>query len=138
MPIMSLELKGKEEWIRSTAYVDSGASYSIFHAEIAEILGIDLEKGELREMSVGDGNILRVYLHPVLINIANQEFEAYLGFSKGIGVGFNIIGRKSIFDRFIVCFHEKDKYVLDTSAIIAFLEDEAGADTVQDLLEDNV
>ena len=30
---------------------------------------------------------------------------------------------------------EKDKYVLDTSAIIAFLEDEIGADTVQDLLE---
>ena len=30
---------------------------------------------------------------------------------------------------------EKDKYVLDTSAIFAFLEDEMGADTVQDLLE---
>ena len=31
--------------------------------------------------------------------------------------------------------NEKDKYVLDTSAIFAFLEDEDGADTVQDLLE---
>ncbi len=84
LPIVSLKLRGKEEWIESTAYVDSGASYSIFHAEIAEILGLALEEGELREMSVGDGNILKVYLH---------------------------IGRKSIFERFLVCFNEKEKYV---------------------------
>jgi len=73
LPIINLKLSGKEEWVESTAYVDSGASYSIFHAEIAEILSLDLE--------------------------------------KGIGVGFNIIGRKSIFDKFLVCFHEKDKYM---------------------------
>lgn len=111
LPIITLKLKGKEEWVESTAYVDSGASYSIFHSEIAEILNLDIEKGELREMSVGDGNILKVYLHEILIIIAEREFKAYIGFSKGIGVGFNIIGRKSIFDRFVVCFHEKEKYV---------------------------
>lgn len=111
LPIVSLRLKGKEEWIESTAYVDSGASYSIFHAEIAEILGITAEEGELREMSVGDGNIIKVYLHEIPVTIAEQEFRAYLGFSKGIGVGFNIIGRKSIFERFLVCFNEKEKYI---------------------------
>src|SRR3989338_6705270 len=86
LPIISLKLKGKEEWVESAAYVDSGASYSIFHSEIAEILGLVLEEGELREMSVGDGNILKVYLHEVLISLENKEFKAYIGFSKGIGV----------------------------------------------------
>ncbi len=111
LPIISLKLKGKEEWIESKAYVDSGASYSLFHAGIAEILGFILEEGELREMSVGDGNILKVYVHEILILVAGQEFKAYLGFSKGIGVGFNIVGRKSIFEKFLVCFNEKEKYV---------------------------
>ncbi len=111
LPMIYLKLGGKEEWIESTAYADSGASYSVFHAGIAEILGLDLEEGELREISVGDGNILKVYLHEILISIAGQEFKAYLGFSKGIGVGFNIIGRKSIFEKFLVCFNEKEKYV---------------------------
>lgn len=111
LPIISLKLRGRQEWIESTAYVDSGASYSRFHAEIAEILGLTLENGELREMSVGDGNMLKVYLHEIEILIAEREVKASIGFSKGIGIGFNIIGRKSIFEKFLVCFNEKEKYV---------------------------
>jgi hypothetical protein len=38
-------------------------------------------------------------------------FDAAIGFSKQLGIGFNIIGRKDVFERFIVCFDEKEKFV---------------------------
>ncbi len=113
LPIVTIKLQGKQGGINSTAYLDTGASYSLFHTDIAEILGIQLEKGELSEMTVGDGDTLKVYLHKLKVQIADKEFFAMIGFSKGIGIGigFNIGGIKDIFDRFIICFHQKEKYV---------------------------
>lgn len=111
LPLVFLRLKGKAEWVEVLAYVDTGASYSVFHADVAEILGLRLEDGELREMEIGDGNKLKVYLHQVSVFLAEKEFVADIGFSKGLGVGFNVIGRKSLFDRFIICFNEKEKYM---------------------------
>lgn len=42
LPIIPVELKKGEEWIVFDAYVDSGAGYSIFHSDVAAILGIDI------------------------------------------------------------------------------------------------
>lgn len=117
LPLVFLKLKGSTEWVETLAYVDTGASYSVFHTDIAEILGIPLEEGELREMEIGDGNKLKVYLHQVLLSLAGREFYSYIGFSKGLGVGFNVIGRKSLFDKFIICFNEKEKYIEFTALI---------------------
>ena len=111
LPIITIKLKGNYGWVNSTAYLDTGASYSLFHTDVAEILGIPLEKGELNEMTVGDGNTLKVYLHKLKVQIAGEEFVATIGFSKGIGTGFNIVGIKDIFDKFIICFHQKEKYI---------------------------
>lgn len=108
---MPIQLKGRREWLRTRAYVDTGASYSLFPADVAEVLGFNLEEGELHEMVVGDGNTLKVYVHKIMISLAGKEFIASIGFSKGMGVGFYIIGRKDIFEKFVVCFNEKDKFV---------------------------
>lgn len=70
LPIVPIKLKGKEDWMATKAYVDTGASYSLFHTDVAEILGLNI-----------------------------------------YGTGFDVIGRKSIFNQFIVCFNEKDKWV---------------------------
>ena len=111
LPIISIRLQGKDGWVASRAFVDTGASYSLFPPDIAEVLGIELEKGELSEMTVGDGNTLKVYLHQIKVSIAEKEFMATIGFSKGLGVGFYIIGTRDIFDNFKVCFNQKEKYV---------------------------
>src|SRR3989338_6606807 len=99
LPIVDIKLKSCDGWYNTRAYVDSGASYSLFHADVAELLGLELEHGELTEMIAGDGDSLKVYIHRVPIFCADKEFTASIGFSKDIGVGFNIIGRKDIFDR---------------------------------------
>jgi len=77
LPIIPIRLKSVDgEWITFDAFVDSGASYSIFTAEIDE-----------------------------------KTFNATVEFSKQLGIGFNIIGRKDIFERFKVRFNEKEKVV---------------------------
>ena len=115
-PIIPIKLKGRDRRIVFDAYVDSGASYSVFKPEIAEILGIEMDRGEKILVKVGDGSLITVYLHKVEIDLADKVFSATIGFSKQLGIGFNILGRKDIFDNFVVSFHEKEKYVEFTEA----------------------
>ena len=110
LPIVPIELKGKE-WISYDAYVDSGAGYSIFHSDVADDLEIKLEDGEKIYITVGDGSQIIVYLHKILVRIADKEFVAKIGFSERLGIGFNIIGQSDIFDRFKICFDGKEKIV---------------------------
>jgi len=114
-PLVPIRLQGKKEWIETYAFVDTGASYCLFPADTAEALGLVLENGELSEMTVGDGNTLKVYLHKVKVSLADREFIATIGFSKGLGVGFYIIGTRDIFDTFKVCFNQKEKCIEFTS-----------------------
>ncbi len=111
LPIIPLKLRGSERWFEFNTYLDSGASYSLFHADIAEILGIDLQKGRPEELTIGDGDKLKVILHGVFVNIAGKEYWITVGFSKELGTGFNILGRRDIFEKFIICFHEKDRFI---------------------------
>ena len=111
LPIISLKLKGRDGWVEFKAYIDTGASYSLFHADEADVLGIELEQGNKEEMIVGDGNALTVYIHKIPISLAGKEFPAQIGFSKGIGVNMNILGRKDLFEKFVICFNEKEKVI---------------------------
>ena len=70
-----------------------------------------MEKGEKTYITVGDGSLMIVYMHRLNIQILDEIFEASVGFSKQLGIGFNIIGRKDIFERFKVCFDEKERVV---------------------------
>jgi hypothetical protein len=110
-PIISLKILGKEGWVEFEAYVDSGASFSIFGIERAEILGIDYKKGKSIYLTVGDGGLIEVYLHKLKVEFGNRQFIAEIGFSKQLGVQFNLLGRKDFFDRFCICFNDKDHYL---------------------------
>jgi len=45
------------------------------------------------------------------IKFAGREFEARIGMSRKLGIGFDIIGRKDFFENFKICFDEKNKIV---------------------------
>ena len=111
LPIIPLKVKGEAGWTIYNAFVDSGAGYSIFQSDVAEDLNLKLEEGRREYVTVGDGSLIIVYIHRLEIQIGDEEFEAGIGFSKQLGIGFNIIGRKDIFERFKICFDEKEKVV---------------------------
>ena len=84
-PIITLTLKGPEGSFDFDAYVDTGAFYSIFCIQDAELLGINYKKGRQSFATVGDGSLIPVFFHIVPIKIGNISFKVTLGFSPQIG-----------------------------------------------------
>ena len=113
-PLIRLELCHKGQAIETEAYVDSGASYSIFKPEIAQMLGLKFSKGHKILLTVGDGGMIPVYLHNLTVKFANHQFVASIGFSDKLGVEFNLLGRASFFKKFMICFNDKDKFLSAT------------------------
>lgn len=108
-PIVPIEIKGNDDWKSVQAYVDSGAVYSIFGIIEAKWLGLNLEKGALITAIVGDGNHIPVHLLKLPVRLGDKEFQATIGFSEKLGIGFNLIGRKDFFEYFTICFSDKKR-----------------------------
>ncbi len=100
-------MDSNNQWHELWTYVDSGATYSILKAQEADRLGIDVESGKKEGISVGDGGTIPVYFHKITIGLGNHEFKAQIGFSYKLGIGFNVPGRRDIFNRFVVCFDDQ-------------------------------
>lgn len=113
-PVVRLEIAAPSRWIETEAYVDSGATYSIFRPEVAEILKINYSKGHKILLTVGDGGLIPVYLHNLKVKFAGHEFNATLGFSDKLGVEFNLLGRASFFKKFMICFNDKANFLSAT------------------------
>jgi hypothetical protein len=79
--------------------------------DIAEILGLDAEKGGKEFVKIGDGSFIEVFTFRLRVLLAEKEFDIKIGFSRSLGVGFNILGRLDVFDKFVVCFNEAERYV---------------------------
>jgi len=107
MPIIPITILNEKVWV----YVDSGAMFSIFHTRTANRMGINIEDGRLQMIVVGDGSFIPTYFHDLSIKIGEWELTAPIGFSERLGVGFNILGRKGIFDQFKVCFDDHSRKV---------------------------
>ena len=73
-----------------------------------------MEKGRLIYSQVGDGGFIPVYLHELDIQLGPKIFQATIGFSGKSGIGFNILGRSSIFDKFMICFDDMKNHVTFT------------------------
>lgn len=103
-PIIKIYLKSRFKIIETEAYVDSGASTSIFMPEVASLLGINYTKGKRCLTMVGDGDSIPMYIHKVPIRIGDVWIKTTVGFSDRLGASINLLGQKDIFDRFDVTF----------------------------------
>lgn len=55
-----------------------------------------------------DGNSIPVYLHRVGLRLAQFHVSATIGFSEHLGVGFNLLGRHTVFNVLQFCFNDRD------------------------------
>jgi len=96
---------------RVWVYVDSGAIFTILKTDEAHRLGIDWQKGQPQMIVVGDGSFIPTYIHDLSAQIGEWQMTVPIGFSERLGVGFNILGRRGIFDQFQVCFNDHPREV---------------------------
>jgi hypothetical protein len=111
-PVIALGLRLPNGWQRLDFYVDSGAAYSIVTAQLATAAGFDFKQGQLTTVQVGSGAYLRVYLNRLPLQIGPRVIEARIGFSEQFGLHFNLLGRLDIFDKFNICFRERERAVV--------------------------
>lgn len=109
--MVPVALRGIHRWVPFHAFVDSGADYSVFHSDVASLIGFTPGSGEKRIVTVGDGDDMIVYLHTVTVRFADFVFKVPIGFSARLGSGFNLIGRETFFEKFQFCFNDKDRMV---------------------------
>jgi len=97
--------------IRSEAYLDSGAS-TAFSNGVAVQLDLDLSRAKERMFVVADGSFIPAKIVKVPIEIGGKRKIAEVAFSDRLNIGFDLLGRKDIFEAFDeVIFRESSREV---------------------------
>lgn len=107
-PIVPLALGYAGKKKEFYALIDSGATISVFRAEVAESLGLIIEKGKETYLG-GVGGRIKGYIHTLAVEIAGKKFHCPIVFSQEYLVSFNLLGREAFFPRFRIIFEEEKK-----------------------------
>ena len=117
-PVIPFELKYKDQSLDYEVLVDSGADICIFHAEIGELLGIDINKGKPQEVFGVGGKASVYYLHSITIVVGGWAYNIQAGFMPSVSghiMRHGVVGQKGFFENFIVKFDlEKEEIELKT------------------------
>ena len=106
-PVIPIKIQSVKDAINYEVLVDSGADICLFHAEIGELLGIDITKGKPQEVFGVGGKASLYYTHPVQINVGGWLYNIEAGFMPNVSGGvmrYGLAGQKGFFDIFIVKF----------------------------------
>lgn len=107
-PVIEIIVKSDIEKLPYYVLVDSGADFCLFHAEIAEALGISVDTGEVGVVKGIDGECSSYYLHKVKIDVGGCEKEIEVGFLPTIAgktFPYGVVGQKGFFEHFLVSFN---------------------------------
>ena len=110
-PVVPIKITHQEKEYGYLALVDSGADFCIFHAEIAELLGLPVKKGKTSPIfgvTKGEG---KVYYHQVGLEIGGWKINSYVGFSYDLRFPLGILGQRGFFEFFSIVFDFKKKMV---------------------------
>jgi len=113
-PIVYLRVWTGNRWLYLQAYVDSGASWSVFHLDVAQLVGLKLNKAKRRYIALGNGSVIPIYLARVRVRFAGREFTVPAGFSDALRIGFNLLGRAGFFTRFETSFNDRARLLTVT------------------------
>lgn len=109
-PIVSLGIHLAGSWRTAFAYVDSGAAYTVLSTTLVPA-GFDYRSGKESRSHSATGHPLSLFIHDIEIQVGPNRFEAPVAFSPDLHVGFNLLGRNGIFDRYRVEFNESKHIV---------------------------
>ncbi len=90
------------------ALVDSGADKSLFNAEVARELTIDLRNAPEEPFSGIEGGVLMAKMANIFIQVTGDDkvFDIPVGFIENLNL-FGILGQEGFFDQFTVTFKRR-------------------------------
>jgi len=111
-PIIPVVIEGREKTIVH-ALVDSGATISLFHINIAEDIGIDLKDAEQVYLA-GIGGYVKAYIKK-RVKISVEELGSTMipiAFTEYIASDVAILGRQGFFESFEITFREWERKLI--------------------------
>ena len=109
-PVVDVTLGAASRPLTVRALVDSGASFSVFRAEILAYLGLPLTHGKRLYLEGIGGRILG-YLHRLPAWVGRAKFPLLVVFSQELNVSFNLLGRNNFVHQFRGVFDERARVV---------------------------
>ena len=105
-PVIPIEVISNSNSTFYEVLVDSGADSNIFSSEIADVLGINLVKGDKGEVAGITGESKPFYFHNLDIKVGGNLFKnVRIGFLKDIGkYAYGVVGQRGFFDIFVIKF----------------------------------
>lgn len=112
-PVIDVIVEGRKRRRSFKALIDSGATFSVFRAEVARFLGVKkIERGKEVYLEGIGGRILG-YLHDLMVSVDGRHFfRCKIIFSREFSVSFNLLGRDNFFLPFIISFIEKERKIV--------------------------
>jgi len=110
-PVVNIKLETESNSIQVSFFIDSGADMTIIPLNFARELGFDVWNDDevVDALGVG-GSSVPYFVRHVNITIGDNKWEIRVACSLRDDVPF-LLGRKDIFDKFQVCFNDKEKKV---------------------------
>lgn len=104
-PIIPIWLFHKKSFVRLEALIDSGADFSVFHSEVAEILNIRWKKGMPHKFYSIIGSSGIVYFQRLKLKVGHLIQDIDCGFSNDVSEGnYCILGQEGFFEHFKITF----------------------------------
>lgn len=104
-PVIPIILEFKGLKVGYEALIDSGADFCIFHAEIADILNINIFDGKEENFGGISGGQSKAYFHRLKMYVSGWPYNFYCGFSPDIpSEGYGVLGQTGFFEQFKVKF----------------------------------
>jgi hypothetical protein len=100
-PIVRIAVSNGNRQVPYYALIDSGADMNLMHAELAPLLGIDLEAGERRDIGgIVDGERRQFYMHRVTLQVGDRaHHNVEVGFMPSLSkTGHGLLGQYGFFD----------------------------------------
>lgn len=111
-PIIPLTILCKGRFVQYQALLDTGADYNVFHADIADYLGIKLTAGKSIKITGIGGDSIKGYQHTVELKVGRNIINTSITFSRQIpNNAIAVLGNQGFFDHFTVIFNYKDKTI---------------------------
>lgn len=110
-PFIPTKLYYGDKNVKTYGLLDSGSTLSVFRNEIAEDLGIEIHSGQEKMLQSASG-LIRVFIHPLTVEVDKERFNMNIGFSGELSTSFNILGREGFFEHFRITFDERQKKIV--------------------------
>ena len=93
-----MTLRSGEHWVQVVASVDTGATFCVFSAEVADSLGLDLTSGEPKRFRTANSR-LETFGHEIEIRTMGVVTHSMVYFFADPFINKNVLGRVGWIDR---------------------------------------